>query len=399
MRRSFIAMLVACSLFTFCSCEKKLETTPESERGADSQDLNSEDISDGDSRKTQPDSPDTEYANTEKVFIKDFDGFIMTIVTDKSEYRVGESIRVTASLENTRDEAIYLAYGEATMPSDQTGRHYLIELRTRVHIADWYKDPPGPYWGDTEAFSIPVQPGEKHVQSFLFQPCREIQEYSRGLVYPDLDNPAAPGVYDGNFFLLIDQEEHSNQLPDRYDLDFSVTIKDSAGTHSDTQDTEPVNAEKTFVKDIDGIVMTIETSKSEYLSGESVRVTASLENTRDEDIYLWYPATTRGGYSEELKHYLVELEVNLEDWYKNPPDPNLRDDLVVIIPVHPGEKHVQSFIFQSYSKSIRYPSFYPFPDNLAGPGVYDGNFFINICKPDDTESPERYDLNFTVTIK
>lgn len=237
MKRSLIVILIACSLFTFCSCEKKINTEPGLESRIDSQSFDSEKTSSVDSGKTQSDTQDTEYANAEHVFTKDFDGIIMTITTDKSEYCKGETIHVTASLENTKDEDIYLYYGESpgTKWEWSEEKHtfvdvgYLVNLR--VHVEGLIEDTREAYdSADQVVVIIPVHPGEKHVQNYNFFTYTQVrfvysEEERKDICYPDIDKPAGPGVYDGKFFINVCQKPDSSDYHERYDLDFTVIIK------------------------------------------------------------------------------------------------------------------------------------------------------------------------------
>ena len=214
MKHLLVVILMSFSLLGFCSCKAEYNSEMASDGEVVSQGSDSEDLS-----ETDPDTQNTENANEEKIFIKDFDGIVMAIKTDKSAYSAGESIYVTASLENARDEEIYLWYSET--------QNYDVDLKVDIeHLFDSSSEPYD--WGDDVALLIPFEPGEKHVQHYTYlQYTGAVLAYSeeegRDLRYPDPDKAAEPGVYSGKFCVAISKGAHSDVT--RYTLDFYVTLK------------------------------------------------------------------------------------------------------------------------------------------------------------------------------
>ena len=51
-----------------------------------------------------------------QTFTEDFDGLVITVTTDKSEYSLGDPIKVKATLQNKTDRDIYLVYSNSNNP-------------------------------------------------------------------------------------------------------------------------------------------------------------------------------------------------------------------------------------------------------------------------------------------
>lgn len=161
-----------------------------------------------------------EKTNKLQTFTKDFDGVILTVTTDKTEYGTGEQINVTATLENKSSKDINLLYGAAT--TDDSAElmprfEHLIEYPIRGDVCR-----------DCVMTIIPFRQGEKCVQKFTFQ---TYTDYLNGditspNVLPAYDKPAEPGVHSGKLRVQTcsDMEYPYGTITD-YSLDFSVTLK------------------------------------------------------------------------------------------------------------------------------------------------------------------------------
>ncbi len=280
MRRLFTVMLITFSLFAFCSCGKKYDSENAFGSEVVSQGMGSEDLS-----ETGPDTQDKENDNVEKIFTQDFDGTVMTIITDKSVYSVGETIYVTASLENTKSEDIYLYYPAATRDgwSDELG-NYLVELV--VNLENWYKEPQDSFFSDEPFVWIPVKPGEKHVQYYQFQPYPAVVSptpLGGRVCYPDLKKAAEPGVYNGNFRMRVSDKAEGGT---RYTLDYFVTLRAKERTE-DASDGMPGDESVVGTEDKKG---TSQETEAETVSAKGPITVVSKETSYASDGSVWVRA-------------------------------------------------------------------------------------------------------------
>lgn len=329
-----------------------------------------------------------------QIFTRDFDGLVLTVTTDKSTYKIGERINLTASLENNRDEEVYLYYGMS--PID-----YSVELSPGFE--DLIEYPHDIISRDAAITTVTVSPGAKYIQDFTFLTYTDyitgVSETGDIEYSPDYSKPAAPGTHYGKLRVLTcpDKEWNDDDITE-YILDFSVTV--------DAQSSDSENPSQTFTKDFDGLVITVTTDKTTYNIGEPIELTATLENNTGKDITLWYSTAGSIGYdgqktgtTAELMPYfdnLIEYPVRSAHWPAT---------AITEIPFRSGEKCVQNFTFQTYTGYIELesPPSEEFKDAVipdlskeASPGVYYGELYLTVYEPEeDYKYPT---LGFYVTI-
>ena len=328
------------------------------------------------------------YSPGEHTFTKDFDGLVLTVTTDKAEYNIGEPIELTATLENNTGEDIYLW---------QDGPGYVSTTTMRPRFSDLVEYPiSGRYFGYGDITILPFNQGEKCVQNFTFQTYTSyiantegVTETGEGVVYtPDHTKAAPPGVYTGELRIKTcpSDEEYpfSSDEISTYTLEFSVTVTGEIF--------ESENKGQTFTKDFDGLVLTVTTDKAEYNIGEPIHLTATLENNRNEDIYLYY--------GNAPIDYTVELSPRFEDLIEYPHEIFVRDTVVTLVTVKPGEKYVQDFTFLTYTDYIESGfEYYPDYSKPAAPGTHNGKLSIRTCSDEGNyDDRTEYTLDFSVKV-
>ena len=224
MKRLFVVLLISLALLAFCSCSGQNTARGLSYSSDDSQNLNPE-TTNSDLTESVSSNSETGDENNGQSFTKDFDGVILTIITDKSTYVAGEPITMTATLENKSGKDINLFYGAAT-----TGDS--AELMPRFEDLIEY-----PIRGDLGRedviTTIPFMQGEKCVQEFTFQ---TYTDYFQGTsengyitipaeVLPDYNKLAEPGVHSGKLCVQTCSDvNYPYGVITDYSLDFSITL-------------------------------------------------------------------------------------------------------------------------------------------------------------------------------
>lgn len=156
---------------------------------------------------------------------KEFDGLTLRVTTDKSVYKVGEPIHLTATVENNTGEDFYVSYGWSENN---------FSLSTRIEGLVEYPRRVGGVIDDIAGYYLFKQ-GEKVVQDFTYQTytgyCREIAsaDYDGVLrYYPDPDKPAESGTYFGYLavsvhkYPTLDVAEEDQEKT--YMLEFTIKI-------------------------------------------------------------------------------------------------------------------------------------------------------------------------------
>ena len=322
--------------------------------------------------------------NSEQTFTKDFDGLVLTVTTDKSAYKIGEQIHLTAALENNRDEEVYLYYGMS--PID-----YTVELSPGFE--DLIEYPHEIVSRDAAITIITVKQGEKYVQDFTFLTYTDyiesVSETGNIEYYPDYSTPAAPGVHYGKLRIGTCQgkEWNSDDITD-YTLDFSVRV------NGETSESE--NKGQTFTKDFDGLVLTVTTDKSEYHWGETVEITATLTNNRDEDIYVYYGMAPILGLSMDENEPSIEGLVK----YLHGTIECVQDPVITLVP---GSEYTEEHSFDMNIDVL--PSAAEYSGSYSGmtaSRVEKGKLFILTCPSDkecNYDEMSKYALDFSVTVK
>ena len=202
----FAIILSLCLLLCGCSVKDISEPDSESDSGVVSELVSDTESSDGVVGET------VHIRNTDpQIFSKDFDGIVLTVTTDKTEYLLNEPIYVTASVKNNSDETIGL-YSPTGMPNSHK------EIATRINQNGEYLY--DPVYGRIITFdmkSLIIEPGEEYVQEMEFQ-----TYYTDFVSRGDL---AQPGVYSGGaaISVLSDPTDVESKLT-WHSVDFSLTI-------------------------------------------------------------------------------------------------------------------------------------------------------------------------------
>lgn len=339
-----------------------------------------------------PDRSGYIYSSEEQTFTKDYDGLVLTVTTDKSTYRVGETINLTASLENNTKYIIELISGIWQ-------EEYAFDFTAYFEDLIEYPIRPEPVYDKPTTVKL-LGPGEKYVKEYTFQtytdyslaPLNGAHDLTPSI--PDLSKPAALGVYHGSLRAQAQRSDSAYYGTSlfyytTYTLDFSVTLIEG--------DIDSENKGQTFTEDFDGLVLTVTTDKTEYNIGDTIHLTATLENNRDEEVYLYY--------GNSPIDYTVELSPRFEDLIEYPHEIVSRDAAITIITVKPGEKYVRDLTFLTYTDYIESVSetwgikYYPDYGKPALPGVHNGTLSILTCPNNGNyDDITEYTLKFSVTV-
>ena len=365
----FAIILSLCLLLCGCSVKDISEPDSESDSGVVSELASDTESSDGivgeavHIRNTDP-----------QTFSKDFDGIVLTVTTDKTEYLLDEPIYVTASVKNNSDETVGLY-----SPTGMLNSHKVIATRINQNGEYLYD----PVYGNIITFdmkSLIIEPGEEYVQEM------EFQTYYTDFI--DRGDLAQPGVYSGGaaITVLADPTDVESKRTG-HSVDFSLTLLDDA---PDTVSKN--NAPQTFSKDFDGVVLTVTTDKTEYNLGDTIYVTASVKNNTDETVGLYSPTGTKAAHKEIITHItrgdkeLIDIDASL-----------FGTDMVHIEVIEPGGEYVQPMKFFAYYDNDPWSSD---GDEPALSGVYNGTCSIRILPGGvDTETFTPYvSMDFTLKI-
>ena len=147
-----------------------------------------------------------------QTFSLDCGELVLTVTTDKSDYNIGDSIYITASLENTTDrEIVVRGYGSNILIP------YITDLTNFID------------YQNAENVDITLKPGEVCGQEFVLQTYSgyiEVDEMDINAYY-DGNKPAAPGTYLGGIsFFTVTNGNGISELVE-HTLEFSIGIKNS----------------------------------------------------------------------------------------------------------------------------------------------------------------------------
>lgn len=141
---------------------------------------------------------------------QDFDGVILSVMTDKNSYKQGEEIKVTATVLNTTDKPIGLY-----MPVQGENSH--TEISTRIGRAERYLPDISVSGGfDTAVDTHIVKPGEDYVQEMTFG------TFYR---YYEEREDAMPGIYKGTAGIsLVGDPNDTDSKHTSYKIEFELEI-------------------------------------------------------------------------------------------------------------------------------------------------------------------------------
>lgn len=151
--------------------------------------------------------------------------------------------------------------------------------------------------------------------------------------------------------------------------------------------------QQTVKKDFDGMEITVTTDKGEYSQDEPIRIKATLKNTTDKDIYLYYADSCVGNPIEFYARLSRGDRKLLND------RPSLCNHVVDIITVKPGEERTDYLNFRTYCfKQNAYGI--TGGEESAEKGVYSGSCWITTCTNPEEPYGEiaNYSVNFSVTL-
>lgn len=184
---------------------------------------------------------DADSENPSQTFTKDYDGLVLTIITDKTSYNIGEPIEITAVLENNTGKDITLYYGECgSFGYDGQIVGSSAELMPKIKGLIEYPVRSA-VWFCEAITEIPFGKGEKCIQYFTFQTYAGYIDVPsstgqfKDAVKPDFSKAAQPGAHKGTLWIMTRSEEGITDYP----LDFWVTI------NSNGDDTVPADGSST----------------------------------------------------------------------------------------------------------------------------------------------------------
>lgn len=291
MKRFLSILLTAASLFAFCSCSERKEL-PFDEKQPYSQPPEAKKIVWLDNDLNDYTADDVNYRVTERnTFSKDFDGVLLTVTTDKAEYKLGEEIHFTASVKNNTEKLIAL-YGPTTTKEAHMDISTLFE-----HGGKYLFDPDRSWIANCAVNRIKLAPGEEYVQNER----RVTFIYKGGFMGSDGDSDdfefAPLGEYKcSSSFCLYADPEDSCSSGEYNTLDFSITI---------TESDEPVELFKLPPPEDNGknsshyasrVNFEAETPKSSYRPGETLTFEYRIQNFSDGEVEL------TGGFSSVFPH-------------------------------------------------------------------------------------------------
>lgn len=219
MRRVLIILLISLSVFLLCSCSNSSVVGNSSDSRIDS--LISDPVPDIHTKyllDNEENAKTWEQLNKNELqtFTEDFDGLLITVTTDKSEYSLDEPIKVKATLQNKTGRDINLFYSnsyknypiEFYADLSRNGKHLLNDRLDGVR--------------DTVIEIITVKPDEERTDYLNYRtycPKRNPKNVS------DYEELAEKGVYSGACWITIcsDPDHPINDYTD-YSVDFSVTL-------------------------------------------------------------------------------------------------------------------------------------------------------------------------------
>lgn len=267
MKRFLSILLTAASLFAFTSCSERTEL-PADDKQPYSQPPEAEKVVWLEKDLDDDPEEDVNFGVTEgNTHSKDFDGVLLTVTTDKAEYKLGEEINLTSSVKNNTEETIEIYVSTSTKNS-----HKEISTWMR-HDEKYLFDPDAPMFVDFGTAVVKLDPGEEYVQNE-----RRITFIYKDDYHTDEDFELAPaGEYEccSAFYLLNDSSINSKGKTCW--VNYSITL---------TEPDEPVELYRFPPREDHGLYtlccgygvsLEAHTEKSVYRPGEPVTVEIILD--------------------------------------------------------------------------------------------------------------------------
>lgn len=202
MKKIFIGTFLSAILIFSSACTSS-EKDPHSLTESNSADSSTETTPSAENEKAEENEP--------QIFAKDFDGIVLTVKTDKSEYRSDDVINVTASVKNTTEESVHLF-----VPTSSPNSHSEIKteiVRGKMYLIDTDIDK-AMFFDDTAVLSI--EPGDEYVQDMRFETYFYESDYGK--------KPAETGLYTGTGAIRVLTDPDGLETI-RYSIEFSLTLK------------------------------------------------------------------------------------------------------------------------------------------------------------------------------
>lgn len=149
--------------------------------------------------------------NEPQIFTEDFDGIVLTVTTDKSEYHSDDVINVTASVKNTTEKSVHLFVSTSSSNSHSEIKTEIV--RDKMYLIDTDIDK-AVFFDDTAVLSI--EPGEEYVQDMRFETYFYESDYGK--------KPAEAGLYTGTGAIRVLTDPDGWETI-RYSIEFSLTLK------------------------------------------------------------------------------------------------------------------------------------------------------------------------------
>lgn len=221
MRRLLVVLLIALSLFMLCSCSSLSDAVNSSDGETDpiSAPTSEMDIHTFYLQYNEENAKAWEQLDKSgrQTFTEDFDGLVITVTTDKSEYSLDEPIRVKATLQNKTGRDIYLFYSnsyknypiEFYADLSRGGKHLLNDRLDGVR--------------DCVVEIITVKPDEERTDYLNYRTYCPKRDPRNVCDYEEL---AEKGVYSGSCWITVclDPDDPIRDYAD-YSVDFSVALK------------------------------------------------------------------------------------------------------------------------------------------------------------------------------
>lgn len=215
MKRLYIALLTTLLLLSLCSCteqvsaENTFDLSPDLHNSEIEMDLDSCLVLEHEANSMSWLSTNE---NDHQTFRKDYDGIVLTVTTDKSEYASDESVKIKAALKNNTEKEIYVYYAASR-------NRYPIEFDVELIHGSKHLITDGPRFIFRGAAMVidTVAPGE------------ELTDYITYLTYypnaPGSKASAESGTYNGSCCIrLCSEPDYPYGDVTKYSIDFSVTL-------------------------------------------------------------------------------------------------------------------------------------------------------------------------------
>lgn len=311
----------------------------------------------------------------QKIESAENDKMRLSVGIQKSIYKRGEIIDLTAEVYNKSDKTFYIVSPTIT-------REAHLDIKTVISLGEnELVDMDAVQNYDMDMEYISVKPGE------LYSVVRRF----------DTSN-AEIGVY-GVFSTVIVTDGFNADVTEDVTVKFEIEITSGA---SDEPATEPVTPEDpgeftepeplSSVFENDKLRLQVELEKYAYKKGDVITVDAEVTNKSDKKFYIFVPTATADTHTE------IRTYISLDGRRLNDIDSvQYWDDAIELIPLEPGE----SFTL----KKVRFDTTYTGDESLGisnqpvQSGIYQGTTEITIMESTDFQTPaESYYTSFAISI-